>query len=176
MCWFHMRKSIKDNEHLKKIGDATIKVDNEAEKRLVRDLVIEDIHALQIAPSEKVFDVAVQHFLAKWKRHDIPFLKEFLEYFNKEWVVAHKGWFVSYVSTNNGLESINGVIKDQNTYRDRLPLAQFLDVAVDLVRNWSKERDPEQPDHRKPFAVSPSVPLKLNKRAYAWLKASQPMT
>lgn len=46
-------------------------------------------------------------------------------------------------STNNGLESTNNVIKNENTFRQRLPLAKFLDVSINIVNRWSKERNPE---------------------------------
>lgn len=87
MCWFHTRKAVKDNEHIKHIGDAKIN------DKFVRDLLLEDIDALQIAPNESLFDAGSKLFIQKWKRHKIPYLKEFLEYFQKEWLIVRKIFF-----------------------------------------------------------------------------------
>ena len=45
-------------------------------------------------------------------------IQEFIDYFNIEWVNKHPGWYEGYLgnlgpSTNNGLESLNGVIKEK---------------------------------------------------------------
>lgn len=69
---------------MKLIGDATIG------DKLVRDLLLEDIDALQIAPNESLFDVASKLFIQKWKRQKIPYIKKFLEYFQKEWLIVSK--------------------------------------------------------------------------------------
>ena len=45
-------------------------------------------------------------------------------------------------STNNALEAINRVIKDEDTIRERLVLSRFLVVVVSIVKKWSKERNP----------------------------------
>ena len=84
MCWFHMLKASEDN---------SVKLPPQ-----IRGELLADIHILHQAINEVVFDVAVEHFFLKWSaRDDVPFLQEYLEYFKKEWVVAHKGKPFIYV-------------------------------------------------------------------------------
>lgn len=71
---------------------------------------------------------------------------DFLDYFQKEWLESNNGWYEGiqlYVpSTNNALEATNRTIKDDGTFRERHALSRFLQIASDIVKNWSKERDP----------------------------------
>ena len=50
-----------------------------------------------------------------------------LKYFINEWLSSKDGWYEGYQthrpSTNNALEATNRVIKDEDTLRERLPLA-----------------------------------------------------
>ena len=73
-------------------------------------------------------------------------------------------------STNNGLESTNNVIKQENTFRKRLPLAKFLEVSKSIVNRWSKERDPDNLLYRKPFVTTPDVSIADYRKAYEWCK------
>ncbi len=85
-----------------------------------QELIIQDIDELHNAPSERLFDSAVELFFAKWQSDTNAHMTAFLAYFRKEWIVHHKGWFVGYVvgpTTNNGLESTNAVIKKECTMR-----------------------------------------------------------
>ena len=43
-------------------------------------------------------------------------------------------------STDNGLESLNGKIKSQNTLRERMGVGQYLGNARTMVTDWSKDR------------------------------------
>jgi len=74
------------------------------------------------------------------------------------------------VGTNNGLESTNAVVKKESTLRKRLALALFLRAASDLVNNWSKERDPEHLNYRKPIAIEVTLGTTEYRSAYQWLK------
>ncbi|RNA42336.1 hypothetical protein BpHYR1_033112, partial [Brachionus plicatilis] len=71
---------------------------------------------------------------------------DFLRYFESEWLLKHPGWNEGFLSdgpsTNNGLESINSTIKKNHSFRKRLPLHQFLSLAKDIIKHWSKRRDP----------------------------------
>ena len=58
----------------------------------------------------------------------------------------------SLVRLNNGLEATNAVIKKECTLRKRLSVGDFFRKVFDLVRDWFKERDQENPNYRKPFA------------------------
>lgn len=148
MCWFHARKSAE--KKLAMIANKNI-----------RTQMLQDIDALQNAPSEKLFDVAAYHFLNKWKTVDCANMSIYLEYFEAEWLRAHKGWFVSYLpdgpSTNNGLEATNAVISRANTFRNQLSMSEFLRVVHEIVGTWSKERDPSSLFYTKPFAETRQI-------------------
>ena len=49
--------------------------------------------------------------------------------------------FTEYASTNNALECANRIFKDRETFRKRLPMREFLDVASKAVRKWSINPD-----------------------------------
>ncbi|CAF4035093.1 unnamed protein product, partial [Adineta steineri] len=125
MCWAHMRRAV-----VKKIESMV----NKMEKQ---DLV-EDIDALQLAQSEQIFTKASNFFIRKWNRKE----PTFIEYFQKEWLTSHRGWYEGIQqltpSTNNGLESNNRVIKDENIFRERLPLSRFKILTFEMVQKWSK--------------------------------------
>ena len=68
MCWYHMRTNAEKNLSLIKDQDT-------------RKAIMNDIDALQLAPSERIFDAASKLFIKKWKHE-----KEYIEYFDKEWI------------------------------------------------------------------------------------------
>ena len=88
----------------------------------------------------------------------------------------HSGWFegahLFVPSTNNALEATNRVIKDQKTFRNRLPLSQFLQLAIDIVYGWSFDRDPSNINYKK-FILEPSISFNLWTNSYQWAKESK---
>lgn len=58
----------------------------------------------------------------------------------------------------------------ENTYRERLCLAEFLNVASNLVTRWSNERDDDGANCRKPFSTTPSISMSDYKTAHEWLR------
>ena len=59
-------------------------------------------------------------------------LNEFFVYFEKQWFIERNyGWFESHAncfpSTNNGLETKNGLTKKENTLHVSKPMGKFLD-------------------------------------------------
>ena len=146
MCWFHVTKALKSR--LAKLND-----DHAAKIR-------SDIHFLQLSQTPAIFDSASKLFLKKW-RHEQKDEQEidFLNYFEQEWLIAYPNWFEGYShpnnvgapSTNNGNESINGVIKKENTFRELLSLGHFHVVTFRMITKFSKLGDPNNPN-RKPFA------------------------
>ena len=138
-----------------------------------QELIIQDIDELHNAPSERLFDSAVELFFAKWQSDTNAHMTAFLAYFRKEWIVHHKGWFVEYVvgpKTNNGLESTNAVIKKECTMRKRMSLPMFLAAASELIGGWSNERDPDHSLYRKPFAEITTIKHSDYVAAYQWVK------
>jgi len=83
--------------------------------------LLNDVDALQLAQSERIFTKASNLFIKKWTRSQ----PDFVEYFRREWLTSHDAWYEGVEhftpSTNNALEATNRVIKDENTFRERLP-------------------------------------------------------
>lgn len=132
MCWFHMKCKVTDR--LSVINDVNI-----------RNEVIQDIQVLHNAPSEVLFDTAVELFFEKWRAQNDAQINEYLDYLHSEWIVGHKGWFLGYIhgpTSNNGLESNNKLIKKHHTLRKQLPMGEFLQIILEIVLRWSKERQP----------------------------------
>lgn len=139
----------------------------------VRSHVLQDIYILHTAPSESLFDVAHQLFIQKWRKRNIPNISAFLEYFQTEWIKSHKGWFLGYThgpTSNNGLESTNKSIKKEHTFRQQLPIDEFLVVSESIVSRWSKERDETSAHYRKSFIVERDLTTEDFTNAYQWIK------
>lgn len=71
------------------------------------------------------------------------------------------------MSTNNGNESQNRVVKAEDTLRQLLNISQFLSVITNMVMKWSKDRDPSYVNV-KVFALQPSLNLKLWTEGWNW--------
>jgi len=88
--------------------------------------IIKDIDQLQLSQSTDIFERAVALFIKKWKSKNE---NEFLAYMTNKWLSTHNSWYKGYThftpSTNNGLESDNRVIKDEQTLRERVLLSRF---------------------------------------------------
>ena len=62
-----------------------------------------DLTVSQLSKQKKFFLIGIELFNNKWKKYE-----EFLKYLNKQWIVAHYGWFEGFKdsqlpSTNNSL-------------------------------------------------------------------------
>uniref|UniRef100_A0A915CW22 Transposase n=1 Tax=Ditylenchus dipsaci TaxID=166011 RepID=A0A915CW22_9BILA len=60
------------------------------------------------------------------------------------------------ISTNNGLEGTNKMIKDDFTHRELLGLSRFILVVEQLTHGWSID-----PERKKPVKV-PTIPENPN--------------
>jgi hypothetical protein len=138
MCWFHVTKALKSR--LAKLNDDTAA------------LIKADIHFLQLCQTPAIFKSASNLFLQKWRdeqQNDEQVL-EFLKYFEKEWLIENPNWFEGYShpknvaapSTNNGNESINGLIKKGYTLREQLSLGEFHVTSFKMMSSFSKKHDP----------------------------------
>ena len=162
MCWFHMKKAYEGSDSQSKSPFKAIDKDNKARLRY-------DISILQLSESKEIFDKGFQLFKKKWNDLKDNTINQFLQYFEKEWYTKHPGWYEGFApglpSTNNGLESTNGVIKKDGTTRKRLSLARFLElVESKIVKDWSINRNPEKPISPILFDEVPPISHEL------WLK------
>jgi hypothetical protein len=112
-----------------------------------KEQIKQDIYTLQLCESEEIFDAAYALFKRKWLNKSKAVENFINDYFDKIWIQQHPGWYEGFApgipSTNNGLESNNGFIKEQATLRKRLPLGRFLEIVKnEMIEKWSKERDP----------------------------------
>lgn len=127
MCWFHTRKAV------------TSRMEKHIHSTPKRLEFINDLHKLQLSQSSEIFDAASELFVEKW----MPESKELLDYFRNEWLIKNRNWYEGFAkrvpSTNNSLEAFNRVVKDEQTLRARMDLAQFRIKVFEMVRQWSVE-------------------------------------
>lgn len=154
---------------MKNVKDALKRVSS-SEKR---DQVISDIRKLQLADNCAEFKVASKLWIKKWS-HDEE-TEDFCRYFEEEHIQHRDGWYEGivrgYPKTNNGLESINGTIKKEATFREKLPLRQFMQTMFDFIKGWSEDRNPECPNFKR-YSLIPTVNLGMAKKGYEWAKAN----
>ncbi len=66
----------------------------------------------------------------------------FIKYFKDNWINNNSNWFEGYnhpnnagsTFNNNGNESVNGLIKREDTLRNLLSLSSFMSVAYAILR------------------------------------------
>ena len=115
MCWFHCKNSV--DKKLNTISDKEIRAE-----------IISDICILQLSQTPSIFEAGIKLFLLKWSNIENSEVRDFIIYFEKEWIKQNSNWFEGYnhpknvgaPSTNNGNESINATIKTYETLRARL--------------------------------------------------------
>jgi hypothetical protein len=95
-----------------------------------------DIYFLQTAVNVTEFQRLKGLFIQKWTNKTAG-VDLFLEYFQREWLDRNSNWFEGFqeggISTNNGLESNNRWIKEDFTFREKLPMNQFLPCILRMV-------------------------------------------
>lgn len=142
-------------------------------RKLVKDTnswneIKDDISELQLARSEDYFNAIKLLWLKKHKQLN----PEFALYFEEEHL-QREGWYegraIGYPSTNNGLESTNCWIKQQGTFRQRLPMGQLLQFMLQQWKSWSTERSPNCAEF-KIFASHPSITLSQETQAFIWIQ------
>lgn len=124
MCWAHMSASIYKKKY------------NQKENK---DLIKRDINTLQKSPSEEIFMKGIELFNHKWSQKE----KEFIQYFNDEWVNKNPNWFggasLAVPNTNNCLESFNNSMKNHQTLRKRMSFVELKSAILDIVKQRSLE-------------------------------------
>ena len=163
MCSFHFHKNVETYIRPLKHVYAKIKA---------------DIYVLQTCSDRDMFEKASSLFLQKWRKENHDGVRDFLDYFEKEWLRNFPNWYEGaapgYPSTNNGLESTNAIIKKEQTLRERLPLNQFLAGAVNLVGKWLRRCNPTSINCAE-FATTRSISLQLWICACQWATSNVPV-
>ncbi|OXA40382.1 hypothetical protein Fcan01_24848 [Folsomia candida] len=78
------------------------------------------------------------------------------------------------IAVTVGETSTNAWIKQQGTFRARLPMGEFISFMLSQTKDWSEQRDPIHENH-KTFAKVPIISLRLETDAFNWNK-SKPST
>ena len=124
-------------------------------------MVEKDIQELQLAFNDRVFSIGSKLMLQKWAADKD--LHKFSEYFREQWLSGLCYWYQGAPrfspSTNNGLESLNGRIKQHY----KLPLALFLQLAEKMLMDWSTN------SIEKPFQLHLNINSDLDLKAYDWI-------
>ena len=130
MCWAHVATNLK--KKLAIVGD-----------KILAAKIKSDIYFLQTAVNEPEFNRLKGLLIQKW-RNKSEGVDLFLDYFQREWLDKNCNWFEGFqesgISANNGLESNNRWIKEDFTFRERLPMNQFLPCLLRMVEAWSRDR------------------------------------
>ena len=77
-----------------------------------------------------------------------------------------EGAIPGYPTTDNALEGTNAVLKEEYTLRERLPLRDFVRMAMTIVRDWSQERNPVYGFYKE-FFLKPDISTAIQTDAYA---------
>ena len=164
-CWAHVDKKLRSK--LLIIKDKNIRSD-----------LYENICVLQLANNRVTFDYLTKLFFKKWCTGTVKVI-EFLDYMKKNWIEKNCNWFEgaapSHPSTNNALESTNNDIKNSFTFRERLPMNEFLQLVLKIVNKWSEDRNGKsnkQPD----VSIFKSVPISKALEAESFKFATEKIT
>jgi len=129
-------------------------------------MCLADIRMLQLALNPEQFELASVAMIAKWQQEWPD--SDFPARFRHQWLTKNHAWFEGFdadsPATNNGRASFNGVIK-MYTFRERLPVGQFLTFSEKMVREWSLDTT-----DRRPFQRSPVVSTKEYKDAWEYMQ------
>lgn len=159
MCYFHVKKDVDKDLH--SVSDVNL-----------RKLLKVDIDLLQSCQHENQFVQASKLFLKKWRKNSSKQVQDFITHFEQEWLIKYPNWYegaaVGLPSTNNGLESTNGVIKTEFTFRERKPVGEFLGCVTEMLNTWSQRRDPQSVNCVF-FEETPTNSLSLWTKAYQWV-------
>lgn len=125
-----------------------------------------DYDKLQLSKSNEIFDVAADLFVSKWQNN----YPDLMKYFKDEWLTKNRLWYEGaqklIPSTNNALEAVNKVIKDENTIRKLFDLGRFRVVIFEIIENWSLL----YVNGLKEIHLQPEISLEMWTNAYNWAK------
>lgn len=163
MCWAHVIRNV--DQRLRSVPSPS------------KERLRYDICSIQLAISQTEFDSMVVMFLQKWNSHIDSCVNEFVSYFEQQWISHLPNWYEGFTpngpSTNNGLESTNRYFKEKTTFRERLPLNEFLLGLFRTLNGWSSER---QPGGRKHFLQAPVIGTKEFTESWHWIQNGPTIT
>ena len=109
---------------------------------------MQDINAISYAWSPAAAIRLKELFFLKYEHHPNPVVVDVTAHFKNEWCNARLGNWCSGHALNcvintNGLESTNKVIKDELTYRQLMPVMDFLQRSLVWLQEQSEKRAEE---------------------------------
>ncbi|CAF1597895.1 unnamed protein product, partial [Didymodactylos carnosus] len=113
---------------------------------------------------DDVFNRGIDLLIQKWSA--TPATKKFSDYFVDQWITKLPYWYEGAAfgkpSTNNGCESMNAIIKQKYTLRNKLQLSAFLPKMEQMLTDWSEA------SISSPFAAATSISPDTELYAYKW--------
>lgn len=98
-----------------------------------KEKIKEDLRQLHLSANEDIFDAGCDLFSSKWIEKE----RNITQKLKKSFFTKNKKWYIGSTSrtpkTNNLLERFNGTMKTFQTYHRKLPLKQFISVAIKIV-------------------------------------------
>jgi hypothetical protein len=109
---------------------------------------MQDINAISYAWSPAAAIRLKELFFLKYEQHPSPVVVDVTAHFKNEWCNARLGnWSsghaINCVINTNGLEATNRVIKDELTYRQLMPVMDFLQSSLVWLHEQSEKRSDE---------------------------------
>lgn len=161
MCWAHLRRAV-----AKKVCEFI-------RDKKQQNAFLFDLDKLQLSRSPEIFKFAAELFIEKWRAVS----NDLAQYFGDEWITHHQNWYEGFrkktPSTNNALESFNRVIKDEQTFRERLDISQFRFVLFNAIKQSSIEY---VTGLNAINTGNPDIPLKLWTAGYNFARSNVKIT
>jgi hypothetical protein len=138
---------------------------------------MQDINAISYAWTPEAAVILKNLFFLKWEGHANPQVRDATAHFKTEWCNERVGnWSCGHshnsVMNTNGLEATNKVIKDELTFRQLMPVLDFLQKALLWLREQSERRDEGPEGARNPnvlkFALQHTFITLDWTEAYSW--------
>jgi len=156
MCYFHMDKDVR-----KYFGAGGKNPYHSQDK----EDFMSDIKDIRLAWHTDVKKKSLELFFVKWDALSIlpdrDYLINVLRLFRDSWVFNERTnkWSVcdapGFDLTNNGVESMNKVLKDDVTHHTLLPLLELFENTLTFLGAFSADRNPLRENY-KDFAIEPA--------------------
>lgn len=142
MCFFHVMHNVNKYKYTSKENKDKIKA---------------DIQILHLCYDEQLFEFGCELFIEKWKTKEENVIKTF----EKSFINKNKNWFIGAhfkaPKTNNALERFNGTLKLFQTEYLKKPLKQFMQIAMKMVQQRSREYSMDKIEFQKEIRIPSDV-------------------
>lgn len=116
--------------------------------------LMDDLRKLRHSVNERSFKMGCKLFVKNWTKKE----KEVVKLIQKSWFDKNSNWYNTCQfrapKTNNANESFNAHLKNHQTLYKKVPLKQFLIMAMKIVRQRSKEYRANKTTFQKTVPIS----------------------